>query len=412
MTAESHAPERIVDADGHVLEHPTGMQEYMPAKYRDQGFHVVPGEGGREVLHFRGRTMNANLLSLAGTGGLSLEDRERAGRGELRYTELTPGAFEPKARLVEMSADAIQQAVVYPTLFLGLSGFQDLDFAEAQGDAYNRWLADFCRAAPTQLFGIASIVQTDLDRAIRMATRAKELGLVGVFLRPNHNQPGAFFCDASYDRLWAALQDLELTVGFHPYLVPDMPGACRDLGLGEFVAPGATPLVGAGEESLVMGTKGLQNIFFSQALSNVYDMHTAIAMLICGGVLERFPGLKCIFLEANGGWIVPWLERLDHHHEIFPWDVPQMKLRPSEYFKRQCWISFDPDESALRFTAESPLVGDDRIIWASDYPHPDAKIPGVVGVLREAMTGLSEDAQRRILGLNAAALYALPAPTG
>jgi predicted TIM-barrel fold metal-dependent hydrolase len=412
MPTEISAPERIVDADGHVLEHPSAMQEYMPVKYRDQGFYVTPSReaASQEVLHFRGRTMNANLLALAGTGGLSLEDRERAGRGELKYTEVKPGAFDPKSRLVEMSADAIQQAVVYPTLFLGLSGFDDPDFAEAQGDAYNRWLADFCNHAPTQLFGIAALVQTDLDRAIRMATRAKELGLVGVFLRPNHNEDGVFMCDPSYDRLWAALQDLDLTVGFHPYLVPDMPGACRDLGLGSFVAPGAHALVGDGEESLVMGTGGISNIFFTQALSNVYDMHTTIAMLICGGVLERFPRLKCIFLEANGGWIVPWLERLDHHHEVFPWDVPQMKLRPSEYFRRQCWISFDADESTLRFTAESPLVGADRIIWASDYPHPDAKIPGVVGELRESIDGLSDPAQRRILGLNAVDLYGLPDP--
>ena len=83
---------------------------------------------------------------------------------------------------------------------------------------------------------------------------------------------------------------------------------------------------------------------------------------------------------------------------------------PSEYFKRQCWISFDPDESTLRFTAESPLVGADRIIWASDYPHPDAKMPGVVDELRKAMTGLSPEAQRRILGLNAVDLYRLPEP--
>jgi predicted TIM-barrel fold metal-dependent hydrolase len=407
----SQAPERIVDADGHVLEHPTAMQAYMPARYRAQGFHVTRGERGHEVLHFRGKTMNANLLALAGTGGLSLADRERAGRGELKYTEVKPGAFHPHERLAEMATDAIEQAVVYPTLFLGLSGFGDPDFAEAQGDAYNRWLADFCGHAPTRLFGIAALVQTDLDRAVRMATRAKELGLVGVFLRPNHNVDGVFMCDPSYDRLWAALQDLDLSVGFHPYLVPDMPGACRDLGLGRFVAPGAHSLVGSGgDESMIMGNGGISNIFFTQALSNVYDMHTTIAMLACGGVLERFPRLRCIFLEANGGWIVPWLERLDHHHEIFPWDVPQMKMKPSEYFKRQCWISFDPDESTLRFTAESPLVGADRIIWASDYPHPDAKIPGVVGELRAAMAGLSAEAQRRILGLNAIELYGLPEP--
>ena len=81
----STAPERIVDADGHVLEHPTAMQEYMPAKYRDQGFHVTSGDGGREVLHFRGGSMNANLLALAGTGGLSLEGLGLELSYELRF---------------------------------------------------------------------------------------------------------------------------------------------------------------------------------------------------------------------------------------------------------------------------------------------------------------------------------------
>lgn len=402
--------QRIVDADGHVLEHPTAMLDYIPAKYREQCFHIETRPDGSEWLHFQGRVTNANFMALAGTGGLSLEDRLRAQRGELKYSEVKPGAFRPEKRLKEMASDDIQQAVVYPTLFLGLSGFKDLDFAEAQGDAYNRWLADYCRHAPTRLFGIASIVQTDVDRAVRMAKKAKELGLVGVFLRPNPSVDGKFFCDPVYDRLWATLQDLDLTVGFHPYLANDLPGACRDLGFAKFVAPGARGMYDASREAEMTGMVGIQNIFFTQALSNVFDMQTTLTMLICGGTLERFSKLKVIFLEANGGWIVPWLERLDHHFEIFPWDVPQMKMKPSEYFKRQCWISFDPDESTLRFTAESPLVGAERIIWASDYPHPDAKIPGVIRELREAMYGLPPAAQERILGLNAAELYSLPPP--
>ncbi len=133
-----------------------------------------------------------------------------------------------------------------------------------------------------------------------------------------------------------------------------------------------------------------------------------LSVMICGGVLERFPRLRLIFLEANGGWIVPWLERLDHHYEVFRWDVPWLHMKPSEYFRRQCWISFDPDESALAFTARSPLVGADRIIWASDYPHPDAKVPGVVDELREATASLDAAERARILGQNAAGLYGLP----
>ena len=132
-------------------------------------------------------------------------------------------------------------------------------------------------------------------------------------------------------------------------------------------------------------TPQLGSVYFTQAIANPVDVMHSICYMTAGGVCERFPGAKFIFLEANGGWLVPWLERLDHHAKKFSWDVPDLKLLPSEYFRRQCWISFDPDEAMLAFTAQSPLCGADRIIWASDYPHPDAKFPGVTEELQEAL---------------------------
>ena len=122
---------------------------------------------------------------------------------------------------------------------------------------------------------------------------------------------------------------------------------------------------------------------------------------------ERFPDTKFLFLEANGGWLVPWLERLDHHSKKFEWDVPWLNMLPSEYFRRQCWISFDPDESMLAFTANSPLCGADRIVWASDYPHPDAKFPGVTEELAEALEPLTHEQQSVITSESALALYGM-----
>ena len=122
---------------------------------------------------------------------------------------------------------------------------------------------------------------------------------------------------------------------------------------------------------------------------------------------ERFPDAKFIFLEANGGWLVPWLERLDHHCRKYQWEVDDLSMLPSEYFRRQCWISFDPDEAMLAMTARSPLVGADRIIWASDYPHPDAKFPGVTEELTEALEGLDLEQKRQITSESALALYGI-----
>jgi predicted TIM-barrel fold metal-dependent hydrolase len=399
--------ERIVDADGHVLEPPTGMAERAPQAFRDRIWQIVTKPDGSEWLRYNGGERPTHGMALAGAAGMSPDERERARTGKMRYCDVKPGAFKPQPRLADMQIEGIEQAVLYPTMLLGLPGLGDSEFAEIQANAYNEWIADYCAAAPSRLFAAAAVPQQDIARAVRVIRRAKELGHVGIFLRPNPSVDGKKLNDPVYDPIWAVCQDLDLPVGLHPFLAPDMPGACRALGYFEFKAPG----VEMRNADAASPIRNMANIFFSQALSNPFDMMETLAVLICGGVLERFPRLKVIFLEANGGWIVPWLERLDHHFEIFRWDVPWMQMKPSEYFRRQCWISFDPDESTLAFTARSPLVGADRIIWASDYPHPDAKFPGVVDELRTATTGLDAPQRARILGLNAAELYRLPAPS-
>ena len=83
-----------------------------------------------------------------------------------------------------------------------------------------------------------------------------------------------------------------------------------------------------------------------------------------------------------------------------------MKLLPSEYFKRQCLISAEPDESITAAVAQH--LGEDYVIWASDYPHLDATF-NVVGEIRERIAPLPETAQRKILGENALRFYGLSA---
>jgi predicted TIM-barrel fold metal-dependent hydrolase len=400
-------PTSIVDADGHVLEPPDGMQRFAPAEFRDRIWHIEIRPDGSEWLHYNGGERPAYGLALAGTAGMSEEDRNRARKGQLRYSDVRAGAFAPAPRLPDMKVEGITQAVLYPTMLLSLPSLSDVEFAEVQANAYNEWLAEFCSYAPKQLFGAAAVPTQDIERAVRTIKRARELGHVGIFMRPNPSVDGRKLNDPVYDPLWRTCQELDMPIGLHPFLAPDMPGACRALGYSAFRAEGTR--YDSGKANVADPIKNLSNIFFSQALSNPFDVMECVALFCAGGILGRFPKLTVLFLEANGGWIVPWLERLDHHAEVFKWDVPWLEMKPSEYFRRQCYISFDPDESTLAFTARHPLVGADRIIWASDYPHPDAKFPGVVEALAEATAELSEAQRARIFGGNARELYHLPA---
>jgi predicted TIM-barrel fold metal-dependent hydrolase len=154
-------PRLVVDADGHVLEPPDGMVQHAPARFRDRIWRIERKADGSEWLHFNGGTRPAGGMALAGTAGMSAADRERARAGKMRYTEVRPGAFEPGPRLPDMDVEGITQAVLYPTMLLGLPGFEDAEFAEAQANAYNDWLADYCAYAPRRLFGAAVVPTQD-----------------------------------------------------------------------------------------------------------------------------------------------------------------------------------------------------------------------------------------------------------
>ncbi len=409
---------RYIDSDGHILEHPTAMPDYAPERYRDRIWHIETDEDGAEWLVYNGQRRSANTMSAAGVAGASDEDRARAFRGEMRYTETRPAAWNAKARLQDMDQDHIDQAVLYPTMLLALQSELDVDFAEAQARAYNDWCSDHVQEGEGRLFGAGALPPMhhaeDVERLAAEIRRVATLpGMVSVFMRPNPAIDWRPFNDRVYNPIWQAASDTGLPVALHPFFAPDLPGTTKGLRLARpLLANGSymddfDPEQGLTTEQQIEHPEFTPKQVFTQGIANPFDVMSCIAFLLAGGVCERFPDARFIFLEANGGWLVPWLERLDHHCRKYHWEVPYLSMLPSDYMKRQCWISFDPDEAMLRTTAESPLVGADRIIWASDYPHPDAKFPGVTEELSEALEGLSLDQKRTITSESAIALYGI-----
>ena len=223
---------RYIDSDGHILEHPTGMPDYAPAEYRDRIWHIETDEAGEEWLHYDGTVIPANFMAAAGTAGLSDEERARSFRGELRYTEVRPAAYNAKARLQDMDQDGIDLAVLYPTMLLGLQSFKDVDFAEAQARAYNDWCSDHTQEGEGRLFGAGAVPPMhepdDVARVAAEIRRVAELpGMVSVFMRPNPSVDWRPFNDPVYDPIWQAAQDTGLPIALHPFLSPDLPGRVR-----------------------------------------------------------------------------------------------------------------------------------------------------------------------------------------
>ena len=414
--SEVAAPLRYIDSDGHILEPPTALVEFAPARYRDRIFHVETDADGTEWIVFDGERRVAT--GLAGTAGFSDEEVERVRKHEIPYTKTRPSGWTASLRLADLDKDGIELSVLYPTFLLGLQSHRDVAFGAAQARAYNDWCAEHLKEGQGRLFGAGAL--PPMHHEDDVAVVAEELrrvatlpGMVSVFMRPNFAVDWRPFDDPVYDPIWAAAEETGLPVAFHPFLAPDLPGACLGMKLARPREADGRRYVSLEEMERQAAEAGsrtfLPNIYFTQAIANPTDVMASICYITSGGVCERFPGAKFIFLEANGGWLVPWLERLDHHAKKFSWDVPWLKMLPSEYFRRQCWISFDPDESMLEVTARSPLCGADRIIWASDYPHPDAKFPGVTEELDEALANLTDAEKRAITSESAMALYGIGA---
>ena len=100
----------------------------------------------------------------------------------------------------------------------------------------------------------------------------------------------------------------------------------------------------------------------------------ACLSIIMGGVTERFPDLRVAFLEGNCSWLPFWLWRMDEHYEHREKVIKQrLPLLPTEYFKRQCYASVEADESPGKYAVD--WLGDDNIVFSTDYPHPDTRYP-------------------------------------
>lgn len=395
----------FIDGDGHLLEPPTDMARFAPAGYEGSVWRVEVRDDGTEWITLEDMEMRAEVMALAAAGGFDDATRVKSHSGELRYSDLPDYCWTAEGRLKALDGDNITHSVLYPTMLLTFQSLRSADFAQAQCRTYNDWLSDLCGAGEGRLHGVAILPQLDPERAAEEIRRVASLPhIVGVQMRPNPAVGFAHLNRDVYDPIWQAAADTGLPIGFHPLSSADLPGAVQGLRLDRL---GTSDIPVQDQADF-----GADNIFFAQAIGNPVDMMTTITMMTAGGVLGRFPDLRCVFLEANGGWIVPWLERLDHHYHVYSWDVPWLTEEPSETFRRQCWISFDADESTLEFTARSPLVGAERIIWASDFPHPDAKYPGTTAMLAEAISGLDVIDQQRIAGLNAAALYGIDLTPG
>jgi uncharacterized protein len=376
----------VADSDMHIFEPPDLWERYIAPEWK----HAAP-IGLSELRRDMRVKVKSHVLLRLGTLRPSRPGDVWKASQESPYTKAEAQGWSPQSQKEAMDAEGLDIAVLYPTrgLFvLGLDTKQMMgtdglepEFAAAIARAYNDWLFDFCKPHPTRMLGAGMVAPHDVTSAVTETRRcATELGFKAIFLAPGTVGRRQWH-DPYYDPLWAECEKLDVAVGFHGggqnHLKPDF--------------------------SLEVFDRLMMWHTFSQPLG---IMATAVSVT-AGGVCERFPKIRFALMEGNCSW-APWLfYRLDEHYEwLGALEAPDLKMKPSEYFLRNCWLSVEADEETASQYIDR--FGDDNLVFSTDYPHADSKFPHAVDAFRELP--LPEASKKKILWDNWGRLYGVAAP--
>jgi len=380
---------RVIDADTHLTEAHDLWTSRAPAVLKDRVPHVEDVDGVATWV------VEGAVLGRAGGGGVVGRDGSKinAQKGLFEWTidDVHQGAYDPRARLEMMDQVGVWAEVLFPNV-IGLGG-QGL--SEAVGDpafrltllqTYNDAMAQIQAESGDRLLPMGVLPSWDVDACVREAERVAALGHRGVNITSDPQDQGSpDLASRAWDPLWEVCSALHLPVHFHI-------GAS----LTTMSYFGTYPWPSQQEDTAL--AIGGTLLFIGNA--------RVVVNIITSGLLDRFPTLKMVSVESGCGWIPFILEALDFEmHENAPKQLAQLELRPSEYFKRQLYATTWFERTNLPQIIEA--VGEDNVMFETDFPHPTCLYPDPLAVAEENMQGLSPAVQRKILGDNAAKLYRL-----
>ena len=370
-----------VDADGHILEAADLWETNCESKYRSNAVRIKIDDSGMDYLEICGKASRVSRKGVfSGIGSMGQVTREKGDFDPRQHygEEFLLGARDPKQRMQRLDLEGLDAAIIYPSIDLSWeTECEDVDYAQAMCRAYNRWIVDWCSDSGGRLIPVAHLSLGDPAAAAEELERAVKAGCKGgwvvqfVMTRKPHAHP-------DHDVLFAKAQELGVPLGIHPSLEP----------------PWALP-----------GRYDLQYVrkqgFFLNVTSSDSIRHALVSFMQYG-TFEKFPELKLVVLEVGAGWASYWLDRMDAVYDSIIGRSLPMKERPSEYFKRNVWISADPDEKSL--PAMVDLLGADRFFWASDFPHPD-HTGNYIKELEQLTAQMPERARVQVLGENVRNVY-------
>jgi predicted TIM-barrel fold metal-dependent hydrolase len=381
---------RVIDADSHMTERHDLFTRRAPKGYEDRVPRVEKIDG-LDMWVIEGRTFGR-----AGSGGTIDHDgrkhphRESQG-GPWGIGDVHPAAWDPERRLTLMDELGISAQVLYPNA-IGLGG-QNLRNSVADTallmlciELYNDAMNEVQVESGNRLLPMPIMPAWDIAACVREAERCAAKGARGVNMTADPQDSGSpDLGDPAWDPFWELCDGLDLPVHFH---------------------------IGASQTALsYFGTTywPSQDNYVKPAIGGAQLFQNNSRLLLnsaYSGMFDRYPKLKMVSVESGIGWVPFMLEAMDYElHENAPAWAKKLQKKPSEYFASNWFATFwfETGRGDLQHLVDQ--VGEDNIMFETDFPHPTSLHPDPVGMVSETVATLRPETQIKIMGGNAARLY-------
>jgi predicted TIM-barrel fold metal-dependent hydrolase len=371
----------IISADDHVLEPPDLFAGRVPSTMSDQTPTVVHDAEG--VPYWLIDDRRFGITTGNGASGRPTTEWIQAAQ---KYEEFRRAVWDPAARLKDMDLNGIDASLNFCSMIWGFAGsrfstMRDHDVGLACLQAYNEWMLDeWCgtdrdRFIPCQLPWLA-----DPHVGAQEIRRNAERGFRAVSF--SENPEGLGFPSVNsrhWDPFFAACQETGTVVNLH-----------------------------VGSSGNVQRPSSDSSI---TAQTTLFPMSGFLAMVdwVFAKIPVHFPDIKIVLSEAGVSWVPAAIERLKRaYRQVDSSDVwTRQDPDPVELLHRNFWFTSIEDPSAFRLL---DLIGEDRVMLESDYPHYDSSWPDTQRMAQDQLAHLPGATIRKICFENAAHVYRHPLP--
>lgn len=346
----------IVSADSHMIERdcwydqfPKGKKKKAPRiEFKDGGYHF--SLGGAPMLPPEHAAHLCNAM------------------------ECNPGLSSPTARLKDLDIEGVAKELIFPQRLFGLFMFGEMKNRAETFGAYNEAIAEACAKGKGRLFSVMVPNYWDPAGAAESVVRCKELGArcLMIPIKPGNDVDGEpiLFSNPKMDPLWEAIAASGIPVCWH---------------IGEAI-PTAAP--GAAGTFVLTQMQGFRHIW---------------GQLTFGGVFDRYPDLRVVFVEGGICWVASMLHDADMIWNSFPNSMnPKLAHPPSWYWFNHCYATFMTDPAGLELLHR---IGADRVMWSSDYPHQESTFGYTRSAIDAVFKATTVENAQKILGKTALEVF-------